>query len=54
MLGKPKAQFIQKPKPRTRTELQYLRGYLKHRYVQQAAWSARYGPLCKLMVMNDI
>ena len=32
MLGKPKPQIIQKPKPRTRTELQYLRGYLKHRY----------------------
>ena len=37
---------IQKNKPSTRTELLYLRGYPKHRYVQQAA-SARYGPSCK-------
>ena len=37
---------IRKNKPSTRTELLYLRGYPKHRYVQQAA-SARYGPSCK-------
>ena len=38
--------IFQKTQPSTRTELQYLRGYPKHRYVQQAA-PARYGPSCK-------
>ena len=38
--------IVQKTQPSTRTELQYLRGYPKHRYVQQAA-PVRYGPSCK-------
>ena len=37
------------PNPGTRTELQYLRGYPKHRYVQVAA-PARYGPSCKSLI----
>ena len=55
MLGKAKAKTLLsiKPKPSTRTELQYFWGHPKHRNVQQAA-PARFGPSCKsqIMLMN--